>query len=935
MLRHRLVQGAVGCCLLLVFWVQSGMTQDYGNRFGERQAGEVGFRPQGPWVTMGDIEPAVRKHYLPQELLREYRWQTWDYTNYATNLYQRYREPNLEGNYFYDNFGNFLTRGWLVYDWTEERPRTSEGSRVLKRGEYAGYFGQASIAGDQKGEYSYAITIGNELRTTLTPMTFHKAVYNGTQIDFYSDNYSVTGLFSRISAPGFRVDPNPASFNSFTNLSGGRAQVAVGDNVTLGATFVNAHSGRATLESFTGNPFKGALTDKQLETANQITSIVVRISDDSPADGRGGATLLADDVEIRTRLGMRDTVLVGSAIGFTSKREGGVIREGARVADGYDLVTLRYDLLDLQAIIDDIDIVNNIRGVRLKLVLVNDYKIEVTSNVQNNREKQPVFVVVAQAEGNVKDGSNKKQVVFDYGLPTANQIYGFTVEVADLMGFSLFGEYDVNHRYRQYPNGRDETHRSHSGIVGDESAHAWMINLARVFHPWFFFAEVFYMEEEYTTSPYIVDGFGLIDYEDETSSLYDFVDDNDDQDRKPDQRRLFQDPRSAQEQGAGGLAAEGVADEAIFPGWDENNDFISDFNQNNSIYQENLFPDYDEPFLRFGSDRPEFLFGIDLNNNGWVDRFENDDEPDYPYKRDHKGYNVYLQNRPMPHASVSVGQTREWVISDDRRSLTTYGLLAFERDFPGIGKVRFFDMLKRAEDDIQDDLSQWVQMPREPGLQRPIADPLFARDAWINTAWVGFERRSNSGVNFVNKLKYEIVHQGQDSTLVAVKENTRFLGMINKVDALYHWETLTIKPRFKSEFLRSNVPYSISRGERLEREDWSGTFYLLVGFPLMWKTTIEMGVEQMLFHDMLLEEKPLLDNEGNPTGNFQEGDETGDFRNTVAAVQLSNIGAYSGYKLITQLGFRLDRMSRERFEAKRKTETGNFVYLTMLASIRE
>ena len=44
MLRHRLVQGAVGCCLLLVFWVQSGMTQDYGNRFGERQAGEVGFR---------------------------------------------------------------------------------------------------------------------------------------------------------------------------------------------------------------------------------------------------------------------------------------------------------------------------------------------------------------------------------------------------------------------------------------------------------------------------------------------------------------------------------------------------------------------------------------------------------------------------------------------------------------------------------------------------------------------------------------------------------------------------------------------------------------------------------------------------------------------------------------------------------------------------
>ena len=30
-----------------------------------------------------------------------------------------------------------------------------------------------------------------------------------------------------------------------------------------------------------------------------------------------------------------------------------------------------------------------------------------------------------------------------------------------------------------------------------------------------------------------------------------------------------------------------------------------------------------------------------MNNNFWIDQYENDEEPDYPYRRDHRGYNVY------------------------------------------------------------------------------------------------------------------------------------------------------------------------------------------------------------------------------------------------------------------------------------------------------
>ena len=57
-------------------------------------------------------------------------------------------------------------------------------------------------------------------------------------------------------------------------------------------------------------------------------------------------------------------------------------------------------------------------------------------------------------------------------------------------------------------------------------------------------------------------------------------------------------------------------DIAVFPGLDENNDFVSDFNQN-----QNSRPAFSEPFLRYAVDPPEFLFGMDMNNNTLIDRF--------------------------------------------------------------------------------------------------------------------------------------------------------------------------------------------------------------------------------------------------------------------------------------------------------------------------
>ena len=99
-------------------WAQ----QDYGTRLGLQRGGQVSFEPRGPGVMFGALDPAVKRWYVPQELYTEYRWRHWQYSNYARDHYERYVNTNLEGDYYYDVYGNFLAKGWLIYDWRRTQP---------------------------------------------------------------------------------------------------------------------------------------------------------------------------------------------------------------------------------------------------------------------------------------------------------------------------------------------------------------------------------------------------------------------------------------------------------------------------------------------------------------------------------------------------------------------------------------------------------------------------------------------------------------------------------------------------------------------------------------------------------------------------------------------------------------------------------------------
>ena len=862
------------CWLLVALWCVDSTAQEYGARLGAiKRGGKVSFEPTGPGVLFDALDPVVRKWYVPQELYAEYGWSSREYSNYANQLYQRYVSTALEGDYFYDIYGNYLMRGWLIYDWRQENPQPF-GSMVKKSGRFSSWFSNLVIASDHKGQYHYAITIGNQIRSSLTPMTFSKPLFDGLQWDFLSDKYAGTLVMSRISEPGVS-GANPSQQTDNTNLIGGRVEVQIGDFAKVGGTFINAHQAYTQLESFSGDMFRGALTGPQ--NFASVSRIDVRISDDSPEDGTGGGALFASDIILHDTEGKQTR---GSEIGFRPLVEGGFQRRGYLAADGNEQIQISYDLNDRTY--DGPDLAS-IERASIELVVANDYRIEIAS------DQQETFLLLAQAAGNVKDNSNQRVILFDYGIPTANQIAGFTLEVDDLAGFRSYMEVNVNHQYRQYPNpGLDRHH-----VAGDK-AMAWLFNVSRIKSPFFAFAEVFNVSPRYATHMYVVDRNNSTVNFGNDFQRYEFVDDNDDQDRQPDWRRR------GWESG----------DREVFPGWDENNDFISDFNQNDNEDSPNLIPDYEEPFLRFYSDRPEFLYGIDMNHNGWIDRFENDEMADLPYKPDFKGYNFYGGFHMGPDWRITLGQQRIRQISAKRKNIATYLLAVADVNLSGWGRWVLFQDFRKVNDTIPDDLFQWLQPANTRGGMRLVTDPLAAPDTWINTTWIGLEIIRIRGLRWENKLKWQLHHQLGDPIEISLRdlrERAYFFGLIDKVEYKINWGQTTWVPRWKSEYRhQKDVSRSVAK-----RREWDQFFSFMVRFPFLRSSSIESGVEYEIF-------KQLLD--PTPPGGIDS------FRGLVTTVQLSNLSEYQGYKLTTTLGFELARREFEFDEVETRTRGFVAVY---------
>ena len=374
------------------------------------------------------------------------------------------------------------------------------------------------------------------------------------------------------------------------------------------------------------------------------------------------------------------------------------------------------------------------------MIIANDYRVDVTSNVQTDRLGDPVFLpIVAQAEGEISDGSNQRFLRFEYGLPTGSDVIGVDFEILSLGGLDLRAEFVRNRRFRRFPNQNLAQH-----TLAEDKGEAGYITASYTTYPWFAYGELFTMDPDYSTTAFMANSLGGIDYSSEIFHLFEFVDDNDDQDRFADWQRAGQFGT-----GVGASGGSVGADLEVFPGLDENNDFVSDFNQNR-----NSRPDYDEPFLRYEVDPPAFLFGMDMNNNTLIDRFEDDRQPDYPYDRDHRGYNAYGGLMLSEDAQLTLGRLSERQLSSARKSKANYGLFTVRWNFPGL-RVALFEHAKFVSDNIPEDRLRWI----DPTGRTDFTDPLDNQNTFVNSVYLQANYNRIRNFRATAKVKHELFNQ--------------------------------------------------------------------------------------------------------------------------------------------------------------------------------
>ena len=797
--------------------------------------------------------PSLRKQSLPQALHTLYSWKGHGDTNYARDLYRQYVGLRLEGDRFYDLYGNYITRGRHVYAWHQNYPQ-QYGSGIFKD-----FIGPplVVISSSTKGGLHTAVTIGEGIRTTLTPLTFSKPLFDGLQWDLSADRCAFTGLASRIDNPANQVisfEQGPSQKTLSTQLLALHGVLEASRHVKIGATFVTAFHQSSAL-ALEDNSLRGVL-DGTLN-AGQVRQLSVRVSDDSPGDGEGARLY-------------RDRILINGVPHpeIQSTIEGGIQRPAFIEATATEPVLLNYDIArDFAAATEEgTASYREARKIEVELVLAGDYRVDATSNMQTNSVGEPVFLPVTRAQQNITDGSNLGVVRFQYGLPTANQLRGLSLDLRAL-GVDLRSEYVSNRRFRRFPNNDFRTNHE----LATDAAEAYYVTASWQSYPLFAYGELFSMDPDYTTSMFIPDQHDRIYYDDERRYLYEFVEDNDDQDRFPDWERRH----------IGIFAASGdMPDRAVFPGLDENLDSVSDFNQN-----QNHTPDYAEPFLRFHVDPPELLYGVDMNNNTVIDRFENDSEADYPYKRDHAGYNAYVGVEVLPRSKVTVGLLREYLKSSGERATSLYALLTGHREFPEQGvRIQLVGSAKIVKDNIADDVIQWLEAPSRPGAMREVPDPLVARNALISSTYLEVEY--DQSLRASTRLKLETHdHRGRHRQ---GRRNGRLLAWVSRAGRhIPIAPKLHVSPRWK-QILKVQTP----AGPGAATRELSEIGLLIASYSISPELWVRVGTEHEVFANL---HQPEETTDPSPRP---------DSRQWTLGLQISNMSEYLGYRLNTNIGFR-------------------------------
>jgi hypothetical protein len=878
------------------------------------------------------------------------------YLNYGRKEFDPY--PNvITARNKYDRLGNFQMRGYKVFEWNVSRPGLSE--ITTRRVQYLGWFSNLVILSDSYRGWKYAATLGEDIRTKLTDLTLNDPRWYGLRLDGASSDNQFTLLLNQGGAQ--QTVPKFSTFQSTTEQSpvlgfGGHWETRVGSILRLGATYFNQHMADTFNEN--GSFLKGDTPYSMLPPK----AITVIVEDDSPETPGTPAWVYNIGIVVtgeRQGLPVRLTSIKGDPDydpTLNPSIQGGAVAGDARQVAGSDDRVLYEFALPFQAPPDSTyardptsSVGLTIHSIRFRADVAGDYRIAVRqkylmfdeavykNNVAKNytpgdgkyvtpyvdrqwpvkpdlaisqvnpfmqykwnlQNPEDVGYTVVRSTGQGLEGSNRRTVEFDYGIPTGQALYGLN-GVLELKGFTLKGEVSSNPQYFIYPVGRDAGDRT------SKRTWAYFVNGMREWGSVKLGGELFRLDPDYSGNYDSVRG-GIPFFSDRTASgsqmqeMY-VMNDNDDNDQWPDE---FTNELPSTEK----------ADSGVYPGLDENQDLIPDSDQN-----VNGIPDWTEPIIFFDADPPDFVYGVDFNNNGVVDFRENDNEPDYPYRRDRRGTHLFAIKDGLGRFGswVSAGTYRMKATAGGNKASAVYGRYEYRFLSPYLGRLQVNEDIKWVKDGIPDDVYIWrdrssrrVPSPvpyltgkeiEERDLNSqilpPTPDPLLMRNSLVNTLFAESRLTLVQDIQVTNNIQWIRNSQKQDEFADSTQQADdvrSVITMVNKASYTLQAGNLNVRPMFKHLLIRessSELDRATADGRIQSYSIYSPV--LRAKYRLTDKSTAEMGFQGFPFWKY----------------NFADRrDRINNYEEWTVLTMMTNHSDYYGYNLASQFGWMKTRRS--------------------------
>ena len=741
---------------------------------------------------------------------------TWPgYWNYGGHPYSP-TTVSVRSQELYDRLGTHLLRGYPLVSWRETRSDSVglQGSSLVRKNYLFEYFSELVLATDSYNSWNFAVIAGDNIRTSLTPLTLRTPRWQGVRIDGESPRQGFTllltrGALKRFSAFDARKDLSPVL------AYGGHYYHRVGDVLTLGATLFNQH--QVDVGSKQGSFISGT-QPYQMQTPNQI---FVRIESDAP-DFVTAAGVYDVDMELevveddgaKTRLTLESDPPTG----------------GQRVGEMYQVSGPGEGVDFVFHLPPEARVVNAI----VRADVAGDYRISVRqshdftfiSNDQPQTEQRswpsvathtlggPLYPIdfqpnatephltVARAEG--KPGLERRRTVqFEHGIPSGKTLIGtdFKIVAKELMAE---GEIVYNTEESHFPFSSDSL--DIRGKKTSTGSWAYTLNVRRPFTlrgmRMELGGELFRMDPDYSGgfdsrrggTIFFTDKGGPSGAEAFTQE-FPLVEDNDDGDRYPDD--TFEDGGRYSRDEPGTFGATPWA--GVFPGFDEDGDQTPDNDKDR-----NGVPDWTEPFLHYYSDPADFVYGIDFNNNAQPDFRENDDYPDYPIRKDQRGLHAFAGFDDVTSwmDKVTVGYYDMSEIAGVGQAQAIYAR-ARAGWHPGHGLyLELHDDIKWVEDTIRDDVYAWaigdtalVGFNTNTPLNRPPLDPLVMRKSLVNTAFLQLIYQPLTDLQLRADLLHFLNRQsGIEEEGAVVQESDAFseFALIIRGEYRYSWQNVDL-----------------------------------------------------------------------------------------------------------------------------------------------